>query len=179
MMVVSKRGTALVDATWMPDEPAHREIPRPVAIAFWLWGPVIVFQTLLVLWNVIGTAQTNPSGLGVSLTLNLLTLAIVAVAALLLFRLRRGSRSARGWLLGIAIFWVAIAVYQALAVASHVVIGAPGSSGWWIVVVAVVNVVVSSVAFVGALIPFLSPTSEYFAKRPGSDGRPAQRAGRS
>jgi hypothetical protein len=96
-MMVSKRGTALVDATWMPDEPVNRESPRPVAVAFWLWGPVIVFQTLLVVWNVIGTAQTNPSGLGVSLTLNLLTLAIVAVAALLLFRLRRGSRGIRHW----------------------------------------------------------------------------------
>jgi hypothetical protein len=146
----------------------RRDIPIKVTIAFWLWWPLIVVQAGWVVWSfgsslASGVDSVSDGFFWSGQIGNLVLLAVAVAECLLVFRLRRGSRAARGWLVGFALATGSVAGFLMLTMivltrsyGSSVV--APASIPYLVIGVVVV------LAFAGAILPFLSPADRYFPK---------------
>lgn len=146
--------------------------PRPtlVVVAFWLWWPMIVLESLgLVLFAalIVGSFVAGPDWY-YSVFVELIFAAPVVLLAgtlglvmmLLVFRMRKGSRAARGWLLGLA---VAAALLTLMELPEVIVLFA---TNWVAILAQVFDGVVVVLALVGAVIPFLPAAAAYYAKNP-------------
>ena len=150
-----------------PDGPAHTR-PWPVVAAFWLWWPILIVQLLSLVSLAIIVVQAAMIGgpawdyvvFGAPV---LLTVGGLGIAeALLVFRLRRGSRVARAWLLGLAIL-IALTSLGPLLVT-----GQPPSQGMTGMPPALglaLGTVPAALALVGGILPFIRAAAPFFPKR--------------
>jgi len=135
-----------------------------VTVAFWLWWPLFAVESGFIVYVFVktvelSTAQYGPSVFGVIL----MTPIMLLQGALLIwgmagaFAMRHGGRGARVGLLVLAIITAVIVIWQ---LPEHVDFDLDDQS------VFIATAAVTVLALVGAVLPFLPPTSQYFAAHP-------------
>jgi hypothetical protein len=159
-------------------------MPWQVLVAFILWWPLILIQ--LAGLALLGTsiAQYIGSGMGSVVTLlfavgvGVPLLAVIAAEIPLVLFLRRGSRTARGWLLCLAIPMALLTTWPALTVLMAELAGTNGGLGGgpFILQVSTIGGVVAVLALTAALLPFLPPGNRFFTSAP-IDGSPPPPSG--